>query len=75
MTAAHNTFWLKGALRSGNETSGRIGRKGRTRLRNRDPLMATEKSGEDGWKDGDTNETSKNPSFRVSGSRVTDNPE
>ena len=35
VTAVHRIFWLKGTLRSGDETSGRIGRNGRTRLRKR----------------------------------------
>ena len=34
VTAVHSTFWLKGTLRSGDETSGRMGRKGRTRFKN-----------------------------------------
>lgn len=34
VTAVHSTFWLKGTLRSGDETSGRMGRNGRTRFRN-----------------------------------------
>ena len=46
------TFWLKGTLQSGDEASGKIGRKGRARLRNRNPLMTVEKSSEDEWKDG-----------------------
>jgi hypothetical protein len=44
VTAVHSTFWLKGTLRSGEETSGRIGKKGFTRFRRR---TVWEKSGQE----------------------------
>ena len=48
----------------------RIGGKGRMRLRNRNPLMAAEKSGKDGWKDEVMNrnlQKTQFPGFRFPG--------
>ena len=35
VTAVHSTFWLNGTFRSGDETSGSIGKNGRTKFKNR----------------------------------------